>query len=387
MPLTIDTVMAQAEARAGLTDWGTDQAFRIGLGVLIDSAATDGLSPTVLASLETQIVDLLVIRLRFIDDERRHPEITAQPVTCPLILTGLPRSGTTILHDLCALDPACRAPLEWEASNPWPAPEAATYATDPRIAQTQARLDALLDAVPVLKTMHPWGATLPADCLSFMALSFVTTRFVAGFWVPTYARWLTTARPDGVYRMHKRALQQLQWRGPQGRWVLKEPQHLLDLEQLLTVYPDACIVQTHRDPARTLASNASLVWTIQSMLKPDLDKRDNGRQTMELFGGHLQRGTTARRDPAVDARVLDIAYADTVHDPVGTVRRIHDHFGFDFSAEHARRIEDHMTHNPQGKHGAHRYDAADFGMDEATLKAVVPEYRARFGDLLAEPAR
>jgi hypothetical protein len=387
MALNVETVVAQAEARTGLDDWGTDQAFRIGLDALIHSAHADHLAPTSMAGLEAQIIEQLVTRLRFIEDEKQHPEVTAQEIRRPLILTGLPRTGTTILHDLCALDPAGRAPQEWESANPWPAPEAATYTTDPRIAETQRGIDARLAAMPILRTMHPWGATLPADCLSFMALSFVTTRFTAAFWLPEYVHWLSVTHPDGVYRTHKRALQQLQWRGPKGRWILKEPQHLLDMNQLVATYPDACIVQTHRDPARTLPSVASLIWTIQSMLKPDLDKKETGRMVLEMFGAHLERGTIARKSPSIDSRVLDIAYRDTVLDPVGTVQRIHAHFDLPFSDEHARRIEHHIAENPQGKHGAHKYSAEEFGLDPAALNGLMPEYRERFAELLTEPVR
>jgi hypothetical protein len=387
MTLNVDTLLIKAETAAGLSDWGEDRAFRVGLEKLVEAGVSAGLPAAGLAGLESQILDLLITRLRFVEDARKHPEILRQEIRRPLILTGLPRTGTTILHDLCALDPAGRAPQEWESAKPWPAPEAATYTTDPRIAETQAEIEARLAAMPVLKTMHPWGATLPADCLSFLALSFVTTRFIAGFWIPAYAHWLSTERPQGVYRTHKRALQQLQWRGPQGRWILKEPQHLLDMEQLVSVYPDACIVQTHRDPARTLPSVASLIWTIQSMLKPDLDKTETGREVLEIFTAHLERGTIARRSKAIDDRVLDIAYRDTVSDPVGTVQRIHAHFGLPFSDEHASRIAHHIAENPQGKHGVHSYTAEEFGLDPAVLKGLLPEYRERFGHLLSEPTR
>ncbi|WP_162986957.1 sulfotransferase family protein [Sphingomonas paeninsulae] len=387
MILNVEDALARAEAATDLSNWGTDDAFRVGLAKLIEAIASAELPEFGRAALESQIIDLLSTRLHFVEDERLYPEIVTQVIERPLILTGLPRTGTTILHDLCALDPAGRAPLEWESARPWPAPEAATYATDFRIAQTQAEIDARLEAMPILRSMHPWGATLPADCLSFLALSFVCSRFVASFSVPDYSHWLSVTKPDGVYRTHKRALQQLQWRGPKGRWILKEPQHLLDLEQLVGVYPDACIVQTHRDPVRTIASVASLIWTIQSMLRPGIDKKETGRIALELFGAHLERGTIARETKAIDDRVIDIAYRDTVLDPVGTVRRIYDHFGLPFSSEHANRIEHHIGDNPQGKHGAHKYTPEEFGLDKAALKGLMPEYRHRFADLLEEPAR
>jgi hypothetical protein len=387
MKLTIESLFSQAQETAGMNNWGRDESFKVGLGVLVDSANAGVLPDGAIKALEQQILNVLVTRLRFVDDETKHPEILDQEIKRPLILTGLPRTGTTILHDLCALDPAGRAPLEWESSNPWPAPEVATYTTDPRIATTQARIDGMLAAMPMLRTMHPWGATLPADCLSFFALSFVCSRFAASFTVPEYSNWLANASPSGVYQMHKRALQQLQWRGPNGRWILKEPQHLLDLNQLIDVYPDACIVQTHRDPVRTIVSAASLIWTIQSILNPKVDKKATGQQVLELFGAHLERGVTARTDKDVDSRIIDIAYSDTVTDPVGTVQRIYTHFDLPFSDEHAHRIEHHMAENQQGKHGVHKYSAEDFGLCPDELMQLMPTYRDRFADLLTEPTR
>lgn len=234
MTLSVNELLLplRAETATGLSNWGEDEAFRVGLAQLVEAATVAELPPMANAGFERQIIDLLSTRLRL------HPEIVAQKIERPLVLTGLPRTGTTILHDLCALDPAGRAPLEWESSRPWPAPEAATFTSDPRIAECQAETDARLDAMPILRSMHPWGATLPADFLSFLALSFVCTRFVASSYVPAYAHWLSVTKPDGVYRTHKRALQQLQWRGLRGRWILKEPQHVLDIEQLVGVYPD-----------------------------------------------------------------------------------------------------------------------------------------------------
>ena len=383
---SIQSLLTRAETETGLTDWGPDQSFRAGLEAFAAALPDAGLPPDQIARAEARIVELLCTRLHFRDDERQFPDLLDQKIERPLILTGLARTGTTILHALCALDPDGRYPQEWESSYPWPAPEAATYASDPRIARLEAEHAARFAARPELQSMHAHGATLPADCLNFLAQHFVCSAFVAQFYVPGYAHWQSTAYPEGLYRTHKRCLQQLQWRGPKGRWILKEPQHLLNLKQMVDVYPDAAIVQTHRDPRRTLPSVASLIWTIQSMSKPDLDKKETGRQVLELFGAHLERAMAARRDADVDSRILDIAYRDTVQDPVGVVRRINEHFGRSFSAEHARRIEVYMAENPQGKHGEHRYSGEEYGLDEAALLAIAPGYRERFGHLLDEPA-
>ena len=154
-----------------------------------------------------------------------------------------------------------------------------------------------------------------------MALHFASASYWAKYGLNSYAEWLVDTEVEGLYRTHKRALQQLQWKGPSGRWTLREPIHQLNLTQLAATYPDARFVQTHRDPARTIPSAASFVWTIQRLLTPGMDRVDTGRAAARLFGSALERSTRAREDPALDARVIDVAYRDTVTDPVGTVQR------------------------------------------------------------------
>jgi hypothetical protein len=386
--LTTDELLEAAERETGLSDWGADPSFRAGLDQLVAEVNGGALAPPVEATFTAHVVGQLATRLRLREDERQHPEITTAPIERPVILIGLARTGTTILHDLMQLDPAARAPREWETANPWPAPEIATFDTDPRIAATQVRFDQLLQAAPQLRTMHEFGAALPSDCLNMMMPHFTCASFWSRYALDGYAEWLATTPAEGVYRTHRRVLQELQWKGPRGRWTLKEPTHQLNLDLLAAAYPDACFVQTHRDPVRTIASASSLVHTIQSLSKPDRDPHATGRAARTLFGACIDRSTAVRdADPALDARILDVAYADTVLDPVGQVRRIHEHFDLPFTDEHARRIEEHMSRRTETGHGRHSYTPEDFGHDPAELQEAFSRYRECFGHLLAEPTR
>ncbi|MBU3946614.1 MAG: sulfotransferase [Proteobacteria bacterium] len=386
MELSETTLLREAEQRSGLSDWGSDQTFRIGLRVLVEALLETEPLPKVFERFTAHMIDLLVTRLRLVDDARRHPEIMAIKIERPIILIGLSRTGTTILHNLMALDPAARAPLEWETAHPWPAPEVATFDTDPRISQMQAQIEGLFAALPILKKMHPFGATLPADCLNLMALHFASARFFTFYGVPRFVKWLAETPIDGLYNTHKRVLQQLQWKGPHGRWTLKEPMHQLNLDQLAATYPDACFVQTHRDPVRTIPSGSNVIWTIFQMQDPRAKRKEIGHLAAHLFGACLERSTASRaHDPQLDARVLDIAYRDTVLDPVGQVRRIHQHFNLPFSAEHVRRIEQYIAENPKSKHGSHHYNAEDYGFNSVDIMQQFQQYRARFGHLLSDP--
>ena len=237
-------LMAQAEQDSGLSRWGADRTFEVGLGRLVNAVEAMPFAAALREAVAAQVTQLLTTRLQLEEDARQQPEILRGEIRRPLIVLGLPRTGTTWLFELLALDPGARAPLTWEAAAPCPAPELATFATDPRIRQTQAGFDAMLQAVPELATMHPFGATMPAECNALMQLHFASSNFWASYDVPDYLRWLTEAPAPGAMNIHRRVLQQLQWKGPKGRWVLKSPPYLLMLEDLLAAYPDACLVQT-----------------------------------------------------------------------------------------------------------------------------------------------
>jgi hypothetical protein len=388
VPVEIDDLLRQAEVSTQLDDWGPDLSFRPALEVLVASMNESDHPPAVVDSFSARMVGLLSTRLHLVDDGQRHPDLLAGQIEQPIILIGLSRTGTTILHDLMALDPSARCPREWETSQPWPAPDLASWTTDPRIAATDARINQRLAAAPELRTMHPWGATLPSDCLNMFALHFTSPGFVAAYCVDRFNDWLAREPMIGQYATHKRVLQQLQWKGPRGRWTLKEPMHQLNLDLLFAAYPDAYFVQTHREPARSIPSVASVIHTSQTANRPDRDPAATGRAARVLLGACLERSTAVRNaNPALDARVLDVAYADTVRDPVGQVRRIHEHFGLAFTNEHADRIERHLASDQAAGKGLHRYRAEDFGLDPDELGGSFAEYRSRFGDLLEEPTR
>jgi hypothetical protein len=393
--LSVEPLLEEAERETGLSDWGDDQSWRGCLAVLVDSINAMQAPVDVIEPGRLDLVRLLATRLRLVEDERRHPEVAAQEIDRPVIVIGLPRTGTTILFDLLALDPAARAPQTWEVRWPWPAPERESYTTDPRIAELQAAFDAMTTAAPEVKPLHPWRATLPEECNTIMIYHFASVTFWARLHVPKYVDWLLAERAPGVYRTHKRILQQLQWKGPRGRWTLKSPAHQLDLEGLLATYPDACLIQTHREPARSFASLASMVATLRragSRALPGAaavvtDPVEVGRSAAKLWGGALERSTISRRDPRIDAAVLDIAYRDLVVDPAGTVRRIYERFDLPWSDDYGEVVEQRM-HESAGEHqGQHRYTLEEFGLDEDELRDRFPAYRERFGDLLGEPVR
>jgi hypothetical protein len=372
-------VLADAEVATGLNDWGRDDTFRIGLRIFID--ALEEMNPSAMKRemARNQIRKILTDRLHWIADETAHPEIREIAVERPLIVVGMPRTGTTILYDLLACDPSARAPLYWEAADVWPAPEIATFETDPRIAAAQATVDGFLALAPEITDMLPLGGNLPAECSRFMQYHFSGTELGAFYGVPSHSRWVAAEASPGLYRTHRRILQQLAWKGPRGRWTMKSPVHLFSLGELLAEYPDACLVWTHRDPVTIFTSLVDLLFTTQKVMGALPDRRAIAAETLEVYGAALDRGMTSRDDPRVEERILDIAFRDTANDPVAVVRHVHDSFGIEFSPEHVRRMHAFITAHPKGNH---QYNAEDCGYDAETFMARFPAYYERFSHML-----
>jgi hypothetical protein len=304
----------------------------------------------------------------------------------PLIVTGAPRSGTTWLYELLSLDSGVRAPLEWEVSAPWPAPEAATFETDSRIAVEQAVFDGLVSAVPELATMHHWDVRAPQECNCFTTYHFASSNFWSSFGVPDYLEWLVHERQPGIFNTHRRVLQQLQWKGPRGRWLLKSPPHLFMLDDLLAAYPDAMVIQTHREPESIIPSLASLVRALRQVSYPGVpeltDPKTIGADVLMQYEEALERATRSRQNPEVDRRICDVAYRDTLSDPIGTVRRIYEHFGLEFTLAFQERLTRLVNTDRPSAGGRHRYDPEEFGVPAMDIRNRMPAYRARFAHLL-----
>lgn len=384
-PLDPDALIADAQAQTGYTDFGADLSFMTGFRELVKAVEAMDPPPQLRATARANITKILSMRLRMAEDDRNHPEIAAQDVGSPLIVCGLPRTGTTITYDLLCLDPAARAPTEWEWYIPWPAPEKATFDTDPRIAQVQAIYENWLAHAPQLADIQRMDCTQPGECNHGMMMHFASTNFPAELGVPDFAKWLLSTVAEGQYRTHKRLLQQFQWKGPQGRWTLKSPQHLFDLPGLVEAYPGAMLVWTHRDPVLTFSSLSSMIAAFLAAVGADKDLKAVGRSVFETWSEGLERGLKARdARPDIAERIIDLGHSEVVADPLGSVRRIYDRFGLPFTPEHEERITQFLAQNSGAKRlGRHKHSAEQFGIDPAEVRERLAPYYARFGHLLA----
>ncbi len=372
--------LAEATARTTLEDFG-DARFRDALRRLLASLESEA-SLTVLGRwmVRTDVLRLLENRLRMTDVHRRHPEIADGAVTAPLFILGLPRTGTSILHELIAQDPASRVPMTWEVMHPWPPPEAATFETDPRIAAVETHFAGIDRVLPDFKKIHPMGARLPQECVALTAHDFATMIHHTTHRVPSYQAWLEDTDLRWVYASHRRQLQYLQWKAPASRWVLKSPGHLWALDTLLDVYPDARLVQAHRDPLKVVASLTSLVTVLRSLASDDVDPLEIARDWTARLARGLERTMRVREEHRVPAsQVFDVHFRDLMADPIAMVKRIYAHFGMTLGPEAEARMRRFLAENPSDKHGTHRYTLVAAGLDVDAERARYRAYQERFG--------
>ena len=371
--LSAEALMASARRRTLLSDFGDDH-FREGLQVLVDSFnAQDTAHSFGRLVFREHLTNLLVDRLKIQDELNRHPEILKVPVDRPLFITGLPRSGTTLLHRLMSEDPACRTMLHWEAMEPAPSPELDTYKTDPRILRTRLKL-ALMDRIaPGIRRAHEFDAESPEEDNDLQFRTFTTGVFGFLYDVPDFVRWGWDRDFNPTYVYTRQQLQLLSWKYRANYWVLKAPSHIFTLQSLLAVFPDANIVLTHRNPRQVIASLCSLQAGIRGTLmdRPDLHRL--GAECLETLCIGAERALEFRRRFNT-ACYFDVHYERLVTDPVETVRSICRYFGYDFSAEYEARARRRLAANPQDKHGAHRYCLEDFGLDQARVERAFAGY-------------
>lgn len=373
--------------RTGLGDLGGNE-FRDGFDRLLDGLRNEArLNELGVVAAPEILVPYLTNRLGLQDWHTRHPEIGAVELSPVVVMIGMGRTGTTIVHDLLAQDPANRVPRTWEVDRPFPPPETATYSTDPRIAEVQAGVDAARAARPELQAMHPMGAQLAQECVRITGSEFASLIFLSQYRSPSYLQWLThEADMASTYRLHRRFLQLLQWHHRGERWVVKSGAHLWALPAMLAEYPDARFVQTHRDPVRVIASLASLFTHIRFTFSDGAVMAEVAQEWAEPILDALDRSVTAREDGSIPAdRVIDVPYDAFMADPIVQLRRIYDFLDVELAAPVEARMRAFITENAVDKHGRHRYSFADTGLDEGELRERARRYTDYF-DVTVEPA-
>jgi hypothetical protein len=358
VPLDEDSLLQHARRATGLEDFG-DDLWREPFSVLVKSLEEEA-QLTLMGRLmaRSDIILWLSTRLGVTDTLKKFPQILDEEITAPMVIVGLPRSGTSILFELLSHDPDVSVPLMWEALQPCPPPETATYTSDPRIEQADKLFTQWNRVAPEFASMHEMRGDIPAECGLLMAGTFISDHCASLHQTHSYSAWCFEADFLPVYQYHKTVLQILQWKNPRKRWLLKAPEHQVHLDTLLQVYPDARIVQTHRDPIVCMASTTSLMGTLYSM-------RSDQPFNAQLFDNIIMGEATARRLEHVieqreqgvvpAANIADSRYQDLMDDPMECIARIYAHFGMALSELTMQRMQDYLRDKPKGKFGQHSY--------------------------------
>ena len=385
--LESEALLAEARRRTGLSDFG-DDAFREPLEQLLRSLRDEAqLSEVGRVMQFERNVGLLVNRLRSEDHCARHPEIAAERVEAPLVILGLPRTGTTMLHRMMASDPRWLALLWYESRNPAPFPDS-EGGTDPRIADAEAEVAAMLEGSPDLIAAHPMDAHAPDEEIMLVEHAFLSWNPEAFCRVPSYAAWLERADMRPGYRYLLRLLRFLQWQKHRAgqtasRWVLKAPFHLGSLDALLEVFPDAVFVMTHRDPVQTIPSICSLVRTLYVLGSDEVDRAEIGAHWSGRWARGLERAIAVRA--GCEERFLDVHYADLVGDPMGQVARIYAHAGVELTDAARAQMRQWAVENERDRRPVHAYTLEEFGFEESILREQFAAYVERFLSDRLEP--
>ena len=380
--LTPDSILDEASRRArNLTNTGEGQ-FLEGLRRLCDSFEGEARLNALgrLIARERALLST-VNRLNYIEDRRQHPEIAEEKIVAPLVVVGMPRTGSTILHDILAQDPNSRAPLTWETMFPSPPPEPETFDTDPRIGACDATFPGVELQIPAFKAMHPMGARLSQECVTTMADTMCSPLFHNQFRVGAYQDWVDhEADWSLVYEFHERQLQHLQWKVKRDRWVLKTGAHMWGLEHLLERYPDARIIFTHRDPVKSMTSYASLTSLVRSMGSDAVDPIEIAEDWTARIKRVLEHAIAVRGQKSYPrAQFYDMHFQDFVADQFAVVEQIYDALDLPLSGEAADRMKAFIADNPKDKHGIHRYSPDEYGVDPDRTRESFRPYMECFG--------
>jgi hypothetical protein len=368
----------EAAARdVGCDDFG-EQSYREGLRVLLAAYDQEAkLTPFGRKAAQIQLTEILKKRLRAEKAWRENPEILQQDIRRPIVILGLVRTGSTALHYLMGQDPGIQPLPYWLACNPQARPPRAEWESQRDFRSAAAEIDFMYQADPSLKAIHFMRADLPEECRHLLAQSFTDDGFEVCATVPSYSAWYEAKHLKETYLRHRKLIQLIGSTDPERRWLLKYPVHMRHLQAFLEVYPDACIVQTHRDPTTVFRSYCNLVASFRSLYEADVDREDITRKQLELWAAGAEEAIEVRRQHNA-AQFYDLYFSDFMGDPVGSVKSIYRHFGQTLSEDGERKLVEWDHANPQAKHGKHDYERKETGVTDSEILDRFATYMDHF---------
>jgi len=375
-----DAICAAAAEQTGLHDFG-DPGYRPRLEILCTALRTEGgLSAAGVVSLYSQLVQLMKNRLLIEDQLRRHPEIHDIEIVRPIIIAGLPRTGTTHLHNLISSDPALRSLPYWESLEPVlaDAERPAPGEPDPRLARTAAALEVMDRALPYFKRMHEMTVDHVHEEIALLAIDVSTMFFETLALVPSWRDAYRATDQTPSYEYLRTVLKVLQWQRGGTRWVLKSPQHLEQFGPLVATFPDATFVVTHRDPAAVTVSMATMIAYTARMHSARVDPPAIGRY-WSARAEDLFRACARDRHLLPDGQTIDVRFDDFMADDLSMVERIYALADQPFGPASRHAMTDFMTAHQRGRHGTVVYQPDVLAIDSAERRRALAFYSDRFG--------
>lgn len=368
-----DALHRRASEQTGLTAFGgTD--YHEGLRILLESLDDEAVVGGKAMVAESVIVAALVARLQTEAHWQAHPEYRTRDISAPLIVIGVPRTGTTALHNLLSQDPQFQGIERWVCDGPMVRPDRATWADHPQYQASVALVAQLMEISPVAMVAHGIQPDDVDECLVPMSQSFCTNNFPSQLDLALYDRWLMTADETASYRRYKDVLRLVGLKDDR-RWLLKNPSHVFGIDALLAVFPDACVVQTHRHPAASLASLVSLLDSFMAGLTGEPIDRERRLRREAAFWAEGVRRTMAAQDRHPE-RFVNILQRDIRTDPLGVVRTIYDTFGLTLGAEAEARMQAWAVRSNEGGGEGHSYEKI---AHDSPLVAGFTDYIQRYG--------
>ena len=372
IPLDADALLQEAVDSLGLDDFGDfdDAGWERGFRSIVDGLKQIDLHVVGRLMTRQELQRSLRTRLQLAQLWKDKPGIADEKIVEPMIVTGPARSGTSILFELLWLDPTLRGPMAWEALHP--VGNESGHAD--RLAWSEAEQEFWADVQPEFSAMHELRSDLPVECVTLTLPCFQGPHWPMALQVPDFQVNL-----DAYYGYHRCLLKALQHGGGGEQWLLKTPAHLMTLPELFGCYPDAWVVQTHRDPAKTMPSTVSITAMVQWMRSERVDLETLAMGVHLGFSAALNNVATQRESGELPKRFVDVHFTELMRDPVATVRSAYEGMGRPFSEEHGERITKYLAEKPRGKFGSHKYTPEEWGFDAATIREQQAPYIEHFG--------
>lgn len=371
---TAKDLHAAATAATGLSDFG-DSNYMPGLQQFLDALDNNGPRFTTPGRTfaHNTLLGVLIARLLTEQGWKDHSDCLEVPITRPIIILGIPRTGTTALHKLLSMDPIFQGVERWLTAFPMPRPERSEWEQNPWYQACNAGLDDFFTHAPEMRAAHDMRADDVDECLELLKQDFCSNYYGSTFRVPEYDDWWRKQDELPSYQRLYRLLQLIGYNSPSQTWLLKNPGHLAEVDALLDTFPDACVIHTHRHPTATIPSLCSVLQQARGITESDnVDPLEIGTRELDYWSQAIEKADRARE--RAPEQFLDVYQHDLHRDPMGVVRRIYEHFNLTLSPQAEARMLQRIEQAPEAQHGQHHYSASDFGLSDQTIESRFKGY-------------